>query len=204
MSLRQQKKRQAREDILNAARTLINEVGFEAARMRDIATAANVSYQTLYNYFRTKTQILQGMLLRDVEHLTEEIASDSHRYQGDLLGSLAQMTRLSMGVIDKENRALWRRATLDLLGENPEAMGLFAQTNAKSHESLQLLFSRAQEFGELKQDAPIQLITDIIYALIDYIILRYLLDPSTTDEAVFSHLDAQIRLVIEPYLQPIA
>ena len=204
MSLRQQKKRQAREDILNAARTLINDVGFEAARMRDIATTANVSYQTLYNYFRTKTQILQGILLRDVEHLTDEIASDSHRYQGDLLGSLAQMTRLAMGVIDKDNRALWRRATLDLLGENPEVMGLFARINTKSYERLQLLLSRAQEFGELKQDAPVQLIADIIYALVDYIILRYLLDPSTTEDAVLSHLDAQISLVIEPYLQPIA
>jgi len=204
MSLRQQKKRQAREDILNAARTLINDVGFEAARMRDIATTANVSYQTLYNYFRTKTQILQGILLRDVEHLTDEIASDSHRYQGDLLGSLAQMTRLAMGVIDKDNRALWRRATLDLLGENPEVMGLFARINTKSYERLQLLLSRAQEFGELKQDAPVQLIADIIYALVDYIILRYLLDPSTTEDAVLSHLDAQISLVIEPYLQPTA
>ncbi len=204
MSLRQQKKRQAREDILNAARTLINDVGFEAARMRDIATTANVSYQTLYNYFRTKTQILQGILLQDVEHLTDETASDSHRYQGDLLGSLAQMTRLAMGVIDKDNRALWRRATLDLLGENPEMMGLFARINTKSYERLQLLLSRAQEFGELKQDAPVQLIADIIYALVDYIILRYLLDPSTTEDAVLSHLDAQISLVIEPYLQPIA
>ena len=204
MSLRQQKKRQAREDILNAARTLINDVGFEAARMRDIAAAANVSYQTLYNYFRTKTQILQGILLQDVEHLNDEIASDSHRYQGDLLDSLAQMTRLSMGVIDQDNRALWRRATLDLLGENLEVMGLFARINTRSYERLQLLLSRAQEFGELQQDAPVPLITDIVYALVDYIILRYLLDPTTTEDAVLSHLDAQIRLVIEPYLQPTA
>jgi AcrR family transcriptional regulator len=202
MSLRQQKKRQAREDILAAARGLIDDVGFEASRMRDIAAAANVSYQTLYNYFPTKTQILQGILLQDVGNLADEMGSDSHRHQGDLLGALTRMTRLSIRVIDKDNRDLWRRATLDLLGDNPEVMGLFARINTKSHESLQLLLSRAQEFGELKHDAPIQLITDIVYALIDYMILRYLLDPSTTEDAVLNHLDAQVRLVVEPYLQP--
>ena len=58
MSLREQKKHQARQQILRSAHRLIQDGGYASTRMRDIAAAANVSYQTLYNYFPTKGLIL--------------------------------------------------------------------------------------------------------------------------------------------------
>ena len=62
MSLREQKKVRARSDILAAANTLIARKGYENTTMREIADAANLSYQTLYNYFPSKAQIVQAML----------------------------------------------------------------------------------------------------------------------------------------------
>jgi AcrR family transcriptional regulator len=62
LPLRQQKKHQARNRILASAERLIRERGFEATKMRDIASRAELSYQTLYNYFPTKGQILEEVL----------------------------------------------------------------------------------------------------------------------------------------------
>ena len=201
MSLRQQKKRQAREDILNAARHLIDAAGFDAARMRDIASAANVSYQTLYNYFPTKTQILQAILQQEVSHYSELLSSDEYRYSGDLRASLVQLTQLSLSVITPENRELWRIATLNLLGGDPEVIGMAMGINASSQQALQLLFSKAQEFGELRQNAPIVLLADTLYSLIDYLVLRYLIDPATTEAAMLALITDQIELIVGPYLQ---
>ena len=201
MSLRQQKKRQAHEAILTAARELIETVGFDAARMRDIAGSANVSYQTLYNYFPNKTQILQGILQQDLSDYADQLHSDEYRYRGDLKASLLKLAQLSLSVITAENRKLWRIATLNLLGGDTEALGLATWINTNSLEALQLLLSRAQEFGELDREAPTPLIADTLYMLVDYMVLRYLIDPDTTEHAVVKLLEDQIALIITPHLQ---
>jgi AcrR family transcriptional regulator len=201
MTLREQKKRQAREDILTAARELIDSVGFDAARMRDIASAANVSYQTLYNYFPTKTQIVQGILQQDLSHYADQLHSDEYRYRGDLRASLLKLAQLSLSMITEENRDLWRIATLNLLGGDSEVLGLATWISTNSLEALQLLLSRAQEFGELSRDAPASLIADTLYVLVDYMVLRYLIDPDTTEQAVIRLLEDQIALIITPHLQ---
>ncbi len=201
MSRREQKKRQAREDILKAARELVDSVGFDAARMRDIAEAANVSYQTLYNYFPTKTQILQGILQQDLSHYADQLQSEEFRYRGDLRNSLIKLARLTLSVITTENRDLWRIATLNLLGGNSEVLGLATWISTNSLEALQLLLSRSQEFGELSRDAPAALIADTLYVLVDYMVLRYLIDPDTTEAAVVQLLEDQIALIITPHLQ---
>ena len=51
LPLRERKKRKAHRDIVRAARVLIDRNGYQQTKMRDIASAADLSYQTLYNYF---------------------------------------------------------------------------------------------------------------------------------------------------------
>jgi AcrR family transcriptional regulator len=56
--LRESKKRQTREAIAQAAADLFRERGFAAVTVDDVAAAANVSRQTVFNYFPTKEQML--------------------------------------------------------------------------------------------------------------------------------------------------
>ena len=202
MSLRQQKKQKAREDILTAAQLLISEQGLETARMRDIAAQAGVSYQTLYNYFPTKSRILQALLLANVEELLAGISAAVEGYRGDLLGTLRRINELCFAAIDAGDRALWRDATKDLVAEYQEAMGLFALVEADSHGSLELLLERAKEFGELNRDAPTTLVASTLFALIDYTFLRYLLDPDAQEAGALAELSAQLHLVLGQFLNP--
>lgn len=55
--LRQRKKRQTREAIAEAARRLFYERGFAAVTVAEVATAADVSQQTVFNYFPTKEDL---------------------------------------------------------------------------------------------------------------------------------------------------
>src|SRR5262249_12534586 len=57
-TLRARKKRQTRERIAAVAARLFRTHGYERVRMRDIATAADVAEQTLYNYFPTKEHLV--------------------------------------------------------------------------------------------------------------------------------------------------
>jgi AcrR family transcriptional regulator len=56
--LREAKKRRTRETIAQAAADLFHERGFAAVTIDDVASAANVSRQTVFNYFPTKEQML--------------------------------------------------------------------------------------------------------------------------------------------------
>ncbi len=56
--LRESKKRRTREAIAQAAADLFRDRGFAAVTIDDVARAAGVSRQTVFNYFPTKEQML--------------------------------------------------------------------------------------------------------------------------------------------------
>jgi len=56
--LRERKKQQTRETIASAAADLFAERGFESVTVDDVAMAAQVSRQTVFNYFPTKEAML--------------------------------------------------------------------------------------------------------------------------------------------------
>jgi AcrR family transcriptional regulator len=56
--LREIKKRQTRSTIAQTAADLFRDRGFSAVTVDDVAAAANVSRQTVFNYFPTKEQML--------------------------------------------------------------------------------------------------------------------------------------------------
>jgi AcrR family transcriptional regulator len=56
--LRESKKRRTREAIAQAAADLFQQRGFTAVTVDDVARAADVSRQTVFNYFPTKEQML--------------------------------------------------------------------------------------------------------------------------------------------------
>ena len=55
--LRERKKRQTRRAIAEAARRLFREHGFDGITVADVAKAADVSEQTVFNYFPTKEDL---------------------------------------------------------------------------------------------------------------------------------------------------
>ena len=57
-SLRSRKKQRTREEIAEAAVLLFAKRGFDAVTVADIARAADVSEQTVYNYFKTKESLV--------------------------------------------------------------------------------------------------------------------------------------------------
>jgi AcrR family transcriptional regulator len=62
VGLRERKKQQTRELIAETARRLFGERGFEAVTVTEIARAADVSAQTVFNYFPTKEDLVYWRL----------------------------------------------------------------------------------------------------------------------------------------------
>src|SRR3954471_11315301 len=60
--LRERKKQRTREQIAEAARELFSERGFDRVPVAEIARAADVSEQTVFNYFPTKEDLVYWRL----------------------------------------------------------------------------------------------------------------------------------------------
>src|SRR5215216_5550699 len=68
------KRERTRRQLIAAAVGVLTRRGTAAATMQEIASAAEVAPATLYNHFRTKDELLQGVALHVAETLCRRIA----------------------------------------------------------------------------------------------------------------------------------
>lgn len=69
--LRERQKADKNRRILESAASLFREVGYDAARIEDIAERAEVSVGTFYNYYQNKGDILLATVSMEVEEVLE-------------------------------------------------------------------------------------------------------------------------------------
>ena len=200
LPLRERKKRQARENILRAAERLIRSQGYEETRMRDVADAAEISYQTLYNYFPTKGNILRTLLTEQVEDVARRYRSIIDAYQGDLLSVLDALSAVNFSVITGSDRNLWRIAMMEMLQEKSDSTRVYRFIDEMAHDQLNRLLVMARHRGELSGDVHLPTLGNVLFDLADYALLKFTLDPSTGMEAAQALLGAEARLVVAPYL----
>jgi AcrR family transcriptional regulator len=95
--LRERKKQQTRELIAETARTLFSERGFEQVTVAEIARAANVSTQTVFNYFPTKEDLVYWRL----ESFEEELLTTlRERAPGEtVLAAFGRFVRAPRGML---------------------------------------------------------------------------------------------------------
>ena len=75
LGLRERKKEQTRQLIAETARRLFAERGFEQVTVAQIARAADVAEQTVYNYFPTKEDLVYWRLESFEQELLAAIAT---------------------------------------------------------------------------------------------------------------------------------
>lgn len=107
--LRERQKKARSERILASARSLFNTLGFEYTTMAAIAEHAEVSTPTVFNYFKTKDQLLLALVLQ-VHHETQKWV---HSFQPRPSSSLPEAICEFLGMyteksIETINRLTWR------------------------------------------------------------------------------------------------
>ena len=162
ISLRKQKKFQARQKILLAAAQQFETQGFANTSIADIMQAANLGVGTFYNYFRSKEDVLLTLAKNLREDMEEKI--------------------LQVGEVNQSSPELLELCcvcTAKLIDENRFILPLFLSASEHSDKPEQIpeslspgfkeLFDkivlRGQERGEFRDDVPTNIISEMIHSI---------------------------------------
>lgn len=119
LGLRERKKRERRDALVDAAQRLVRERGLDAVTVEDVCTEVGVSTRTFFNYFATKDDAVLGV--EELE-ITPAVAGDflAGGPSGDLLTDLQVLVAdaLSQRVVSAERIA----ATVALVRAEPRLL----------------------------------------------------------------------------------
>jgi AcrR family transcriptional regulator len=149
-------RRAATDDaITHAALDLLAERGFQAATIEAIAERAGVGRNTIYRRWRSKEELIADALRElttDVDWSTEDLYSLLLTWLGDFARTFSDPLhgRLLVGVLGE-------------LQQNPVFADVYADRVVRPRrEALLARLTEARERGELRPDADVDLVADLL------------------------------------------
>ncbi|MDG4781077.1 TetR/AcrR family transcriptional regulator [Micromonospora sp. WMMD961] len=145
----------AREAVLQAADDLVAEIGYAKVTIEGIASRAGVAKQTIYRWWRSKTDILVDAFTADsAQELT---LPDTGAFRTDLRAHLNELVRF----LEVSDSGAVFRALVGQAQHDPElAARLRAEVLPQLRARDRVPFDRATARGELPAEADVDLLVD--------------------------------------------
>lgn len=176
--LRAQKKADKNRRILEAATTLFRKVGYDSARIEDIADMAGVSVGTFYNYYKNKGDMLMATVSMEVEEVLaagEDIIERDLDNVGQALSELiGKYYDHSLTYLSKE---MWRTA-MSLSIAQPETPFSKRYTALDHRLSKQVcdLFRALQARGIVRKDVDCDATGELVFNNVNMMFIEFVKD----------------------------
>ncbi len=144
-------KEQARISILDAAAAEFSEKGYRKTTMDDIAKRIGVSKGALYQYFRSKEQLLGALGERLVRIVAEEIESSLKEGR-----QLREVSEEAFDSVSRLAQRIYPNLVVELLYEAPNSKELQAIVRKYTDEAAMKVagfLDERKRTGEIRQDA---------------------------------------------------
>ncbi|WP_344789918.1 helix-turn-helix domain-containing protein [Gryllotalpicola daejeonensis] len=183
---------QRHDAILDAAREVFRDVGFNGATLVRIAVTAGVTYAELVDEFPDKDALLHEVLrLRDAED-DERMDLDAITDADAALEAVVDMVRRNI-----ESKGMVELFTVlagESVSESNPGHAFFAQRYAERRERIARTYRRGAEAGVLRPDWDPDLSAVVLLALLDGLQIQWLLSGGEIDmvNIMRRHLNRQI------------
>jgi AcrR family transcriptional regulator len=180
--------------IEEAAKTLFIKQGYHATSMRDIAQQADVSLGNLYNYFRTKEEMLESIINKYLVVVDNKLKNIFDEIDEPLEpDSLLLLSRLLKKLVD-EHHDFWLLMYIDVLEfQNRHFRKMFEGLTEKLRRRFDESFAKAHKRGDLAAHIdPAIAFTAAYMQFFNYFLVEKLfggnLHFGLQDEVVMQHL----------------
>lgn len=174
----------ARDSVLRATVSLVNQLGYGPLTMEGIASEAGVSKQTLYRWWPTKGAVIMEALLGEAHDLLED-GGDRGTLRAELEMFLRQMLTVLIGSTAGMMRGLMAEAQRDLTF----AAAFHAKFVTRRRGLVIAIFERARKRGEISREADFELLADLTLGPVWY---RVLTGQQQLDEAFVHDLTTML------------
>ncbi len=168
-----------RERILAAASQLFAQQDFHAVSVDDVAKLAEIAKGTLYNYFESKEALYLSIIETRMENLIAQLRhrlEEQHDPLEDLRRFLIHLYRFMTKY--PEFFLVWKKEEhTKRLMSNSRCI----EMRKELEQMLQKILSRGVKEHQLRP-IPIQLVTDMLFGIVDAVVARALRMSLSTDE----------------------
>lgn len=176
--LRQRKKEIRRKEILQVASELFREHGYPSTSMEAIAQAADISPNTIYNYYRTKGQMLIAMIAAsDKSFLAKRLAQDPQPENAVefVFNFLEALARHSLGEIDRNT---WKHAIAQTMIRegNEDISGEIGDINKRLIEVMEGAITLLKRQGYLRPSTKPESLAPMLFDFHRILFIRLIVD----------------------------
>lgn len=201
--LREKHKADRASRILQAATDLFRQAGYAAARIEDIAAAAEVSVGTLYNYFDTKGDVLLAIVTLEVEEVLQAGAAlladpppDATRALNALLAGYLDH---SLVYLSKE---MWRTAMAITL-EHPDTpfSARYTALDGALTEQITTLITALQRRGHARPDLDARTLGEVLFNNLNMMFIEFAKNdamPLATLQTAVARQTAPLARLLQP------
>lgn len=168
---------QSRRAILDAAISLIGELGYDNISIEAIARRAGVSKQTIYRWWPSKGAVI-------LEAATESLSAVvSLPDTGDIVADIRTQLAAILELITTTGFGPAYRCLIAAGQSDPGLLrALFDQIIAPNIEDFRARTALAQQRGEMRADADWQTMRDLLYGVVEYRLVHAMpLEPAYID-----------------------
>jgi len=173
MGLRDQKKRQQRREILEAAIGLFRERGYDETRIQDVIERVRISEATFFNYFPTKDALLEEYAIGSVEAYAQLLrveVDDQTRSVPERIRDLLRIMAIGLELEDREFMAVVATRSKLFFG----GRGAVFERKVLAQSLLAQLFEEGQSRGEIRTDIDPQALAESLTGAYTFTIVNWL------------------------------
>lgn len=192
--LRERQKADRERRILHAAVTRFRAEGYRTVRIEDLAETAEVSVGTVYNYYKTKGEILIATVAMEVEEVLAEgeaiVANPPDGVEEALLGLIFQYYDHSLEYLNKE---MWRTAmALSIEAPGTPNGQRYSALDRRLAQQVTALIQRLQARGEICIRLDAVALGQVVFNTLNTAFVDFVKDETMTLETLRADLARQI------------
>ena len=200
MSLREQKKQKAQDNILQNAGNLFLAKGYARTTLEEIAARAEIGVGTLYNYYDSKAEVFLAIMADKLDFTVEEFDGLIGDAETDVVDLILKFIREASKPFLLISNEMWQELISAALGvTKPENVLLqkLIQVDNQFMSQLEKCFDYLINRGALASNYPAKQAAGVIYSIILSQFLFYIYDKGMTGEQFISSTEEQIMFVLQ-------
>lgn len=156
-------------EILNIAREVFAEKGFEKATTSEMAQRLGVSEATIFTYFGSKRELCMEVIRGWYEEMNNDLEQEVPLITG-IRAQLHFVIRKHLKYLLEEGTGLCALVLSEGRNVDEEFMSLIADLKRQYTAPFMRALSVARDSGQIRSDVPLRLMRDMVYGSMEHIL----------------------------------